>query len=60
MKKLPFLLLCLFCSSASAQTVKELDELRINTTDLLLGSALRASNTAPGHYFGNVGVMEEH
>lgn len=35
--------------------LKELDQLNINTTDLLLGSALRASNTIPGHYFGNAG-----
>lgn len=35
--------------------LKELDALSINTTDLLLGSAMRASNTVPGHYFGDVG-----
>lgn len=35
--------------------LKELDELNINTTDLLLGSTLRASNTVPGHYFGDPG-----
>jgi len=37
--------------------IKELEELDIEVPDLLFGIALRASNMADGHYFGNIGRL---
>lgn len=37
--------------------IRELEELDIEVKELLLGTALRASNTAEGHYFGNIGRL---
>jgi len=34
--------------------IKELEELNINVTDLLLGIALRVENPAHNHYYGNI------
>lgn len=43
-----------YAQSGRKTYLRELELLNINTTELLLGSVMRASNMAPGHYYGAI------